>query len=74
MIAIELDMAARKQWLHAHLPPVTLSHTVGAAFFSVVSSLCIVYVFSLVLFSTRGVKDKLIWIVTFDKVTQGSFP
>uniref|UniRef100_A0A671NQS7 Kinesin-like protein KIF23 n=1 Tax=Sinocyclocheilus anshuiensis TaxID=1608454 RepID=A0A671NQS7_9TELE len=48
------------QWLHAHLPPVTLSNTVGAAFFSVVSGLCIVYVFSLGLFSTGGVKDKLI--------------
>ncbi|ROL43270.1 Kinesin-like protein KIF23 [Anabarilius grahami] len=35
MTAIELDMAARKQWLHAHLPPITLSETAGAAFFSV---------------------------------------
>uniref|UniRef100_A0A8C2AKI6 Progestin and adipoQ receptor family member Va n=1 Tax=Cyprinus carpio TaxID=7962 RepID=A0A8C2AKI6_CYPCA len=41
MTAIDLDMAARKQWLHAHLLPVTLSNTAGAAFFSVVSGLCI---------------------------------
>uniref|UniRef100_A0A8C1LAM2 Progestin and adipoQ receptor family member Va n=1 Tax=Cyprinus carpio TaxID=7962 RepID=A0A8C1LAM2_CYPCA len=60
MTAIDLDMAAQKQWLHAHLLPVTLSNTAGAAFFSVVSGLCIVYVFSLGLFSARGVKDKLI--------------
>ncbi|XP_016143317.1 membrane progestin receptor gamma-A isoform X2 [Sinocyclocheilus grahami] len=60
MTAMELDMAARKQWLHAHLPPVTLSDTVGAAFFSVVCGLCIVYGLSLALFSTRGVKDKFI--------------
>jgi len=56
MTANELDMAARKQWLHAHLPPITLSNTVGAAILSVVSGLCIIYVFSLALFSTRGVK------------------
>lgn len=60
MTAMELDMAARKQWLHAHLPPVTFLNTVGAAFFSVVSGLCIVYIFSLALFSTRGVKNKLL--------------
>uniref|UniRef100_A0A8C2KZ01 Progestin and adipoQ receptor family member Va n=1 Tax=Cyprinus carpio TaxID=7962 RepID=A0A8C2KZ01_CYPCA len=41
MTAIDLDMAAPKQWLHAHLLPVTLSNTAGAAFFSVVSGLCI---------------------------------
>uniref|UniRef100_A0A8C2L1Z1 Progestin and adipoQ receptor family member Va n=1 Tax=Cyprinus carpio TaxID=7962 RepID=A0A8C2L1Z1_CYPCA len=33
MTAIDLDMAAPKQWLHAHLLPVTLSNTAGAAFF-----------------------------------------
>uniref|UniRef100_A0A8C2L1Y4 Progestin and adipoQ receptor family member Va n=1 Tax=Cyprinus carpio TaxID=7962 RepID=A0A8C2L1Y4_CYPCA len=46
MTAIDLDMAAPKQWLHAHLLPVTLSNTAGAAFFSVVSGLCIVYCMS----------------------------
>ncbi|XP_051580328.1 membrane progestin receptor gamma-A-like isoform X2 [Myxocyprinus asiaticus] len=59
MTAIELDMAARRQWLHAHLPPITLSNTVGAAFLCVTSSLCVIYVFSIALFSTRGMKKNL---------------
>lgn len=58
MTAIELDMAARRQWLHAHLPPITFSNTVGAALLSVISSICIIYVFSMALFSTRCMKEK----------------
>ncbi|XP_051953660.1 membrane progestin receptor gamma-A-like isoform X2 [Xyrauchen texanus] len=57
MTAIELDMAARRQWLLAHLPPITLSNTVGAAFLCAASSLCVLYVFSMALYSTRGMKQ-----------------
>ncbi|KAI7802573.1 Membrane progestin receptor gamma-A [Triplophysa rosa] len=59
MTAIELDMAVRRQWLHAHLLPITFSNTVGVALLSMISSLCIIYVFSMALFSTRSMKEKL---------------
>ncbi|XP_073671854.1 membrane progestin receptor gamma-A isoform X1 [Paramisgurnus dabryanus] len=58
MTAIELDMAARRQWLHAHLPPITFLNTAGAAFLCVASSLCIIYFFSMALFSNRRMKER----------------
>ncbi|XP_062860707.1 membrane progestin receptor gamma-A [Trichomycterus rosablanca] len=57
LTAIELDMTLRKQWLLSYSQPITFNNTAGAALFCAVSILCIIYIFSKALFSTRLCKD-----------------